>query len=70
MSFSKVNFWKEMKVLEEVEDEEPKLSLDEITEVLTNILESYNKLDDNVEIADKWIGGTLVLNPGNSSQSK
>jgi hypothetical protein len=69
-SFSKVNFLKEVKILEEVEDDEPKFSLDEVTEVLTNILESYNQLGENVEIADKWVGGTLVLKPGNSSQPK
>ncbi|MDR0605429.1 MAG: hypothetical protein LBG80_14105 [Bacteroidales bacterium] len=70
MSFSKINFWKEITVLEEVEDEEPKLTLNEVTEVLTNILEGYDKLGENVEIADKWVGGTLVLKPGNSSQPK
>ncbi|MDR1595273.1 MAG: hypothetical protein LBS43_12455 [Prevotellaceae bacterium] len=70
LSFGKANILKDMKVVEEVEDNKPKLSLDEVTEVLTNILERYNGINDYVEIADKWIGGTLVLNPGNASQPK
>jgi hypothetical protein len=70
LGFSKVNILKDMKILEKVEDNEPKLSLDEVTEALTNILERYNGLNEDVEIADKWIGGVLVLKPGNSSQPK
>jgi hypothetical protein len=70
LSFGKANILKDMKIVEEVEDNEPKLSLDEVTEVLTGILERYNGLNEDVEIADKWIGGALVLKPGNASQPK
>jgi hypothetical protein len=70
LSFGKNNILKDMKIIEAVEDNTPKLSLDEVTEVLTNILERYNGLNEDVEIADKWIGGVLVMNPGNSSQPK
>jgi hypothetical protein len=70
LSFGKANILKDMKILEEVEDNEPKLSLDEVTDALTNILKRYNGLNEDVEIADRWIGGALVLNPGNSSQPK
>jgi hypothetical protein len=70
LSFSKANVLKDMKVVEVVEDPEPKLSLDEVTEVLTRILERYNGISETAEIADKWIGGTLVLRPGNASQPK
>jgi hypothetical protein len=70
LSFGKANILKDMTVIEKVEDNEPKLSLDEVVEALTNILERYNGVNEDVEIADKWIGGTLVLNPGNSSQPK
>ncbi|MDR0386122.1 MAG: hypothetical protein LBH60_08600 [Prevotellaceae bacterium] len=70
LSFGKANILKDMKILEKVEDNEPKLSLDEVTGVLTGILEHYNGINEDVEIADKWIGGSLVLKPGNASQPK
>jgi hypothetical protein len=70
LSFGRANILKDMQVIEKVEDNEPKLSLDEVTGVLTDILERYNGLNEDVEIADKWIGGTLVLKPGNYSLPK
>ncbi|MDR0560342.1 MAG: hypothetical protein LBG92_09220 [Prevotellaceae bacterium] len=70
MSFGKNNILRDMKILEPVEDTEPKLSLDEVTDVLEKILERYTGLSENVQIADKWQGGTIVLNPGNATQPK
>jgi hypothetical protein len=70
MSFGKTNLLRDMKVLEAVEDLEPKLSLQEVTDALTNVLKPYLDLHENVQIADKWQGGTLILKPGNGSQPK
>jgi hypothetical protein len=70
MSFGKANILRDMKVLDAVEDNEPKLSLDEVTNVLTNILERYTNLSKDATIAEKWIGGTLVMKPGNASLPK
>jgi hypothetical protein len=70
LSFGKTNILKDMKILENVEDNTPRLSLDEVTTVLTAILERYTGLGKNVEIADRWIGGTITLKPGNSSLPK
>jgi hypothetical protein len=70
MSFGKANILRDMTILEPVEDTEPKLSLDEVTNVLTNILERYTNLSKDAPIGEKWIGGTLVINPGNGSQPK
>ncbi|MDR2025978.1 MAG: hypothetical protein LBQ01_00275 [Prevotellaceae bacterium] len=70
LSFGKANILKDMKILENVEDNKPRLSLDEVTEVLTAILERYAGISKDVEIADRWIGGTMTLKPGNSSQPK
>jgi len=70
MSFGKANILRDMTILEPVEDTEPKLSLDEVTNVLTNILERYTNLSKDTPIGEKWIGGTLVINPGNGSQPK
>jgi hypothetical protein len=70
LSFGKANILKDMKVLDKIEDSEPKLSLDEVTEVLTSILERHSALSEDVEIADRWFGGALVLKPGNASLPK
>jgi hypothetical protein len=70
MSFGKSNILRDMKVLEAVEDNTPKLSLDEVTDVLTAILRRYTDLNEDTEIADRWLGGTLVLKPGNDTQPK
>lgn len=72
MSFGKANILRDMKIIEKAEDTstEPKLSLEEVTSVLTNILERYNGLEEEIEIADKWIGGNLVMQSGNGTQSK
>ena len=49
-------------VLDAVASAEP--SLDEITEVLSDLLD--DRLDDvpRVDIASRWIGGTIVIRPG------
>jgi len=70
MSFGKTNILRDMKVLEPIEDNEPKLSLKEVTDVITNILQRYTDLNEDVEIADKWKGGNLVMQPANDTQSK
>ncbi|MDR2425290.1 MAG: hypothetical protein LBD59_11320 [Prevotellaceae bacterium] len=71
MSFGKTNILRDMKILETVEDNEPRLSLDEVTAVITSILERYTDLSRNTHIAEKWQGGTLVLKPGSEAlQSK
>ena len=63
MSFGKTNILRDMKILETVEDNEPRLSLDEVTSVITSILERYTDLNRNTHIAEKWQGGTLTLKP-------
>ena len=71
MSFGKTNILRDMKILETVEDNEPRLSLDEVTSVITSILERYTDLNRNTHIAEKWQGGTLTLKPGSEGlQSK
>lgn len=47
------------------------LSLAEVEEVVTFVLEKYQGLSAVVKIADKWKGGTLEMKPANASlQSK
>jgi hypothetical protein len=41
------------------------LSLDEIEKVLTHVLEKYNGLQSNIELGERWKGGTLIIKPQN-----
>jgi hypothetical protein len=70
MSFGKTNIMRDMKVLETVEDTQPRLALEEVTAVLTDILERYAGLTPDAPVADRWKGGTMTLTPGNGSQPK
>ncbi|MDR0694627.1 MAG: hypothetical protein LBF81_04935 [Prevotellaceae bacterium] len=63
----------EMEVVEEAEtaqDSVPKLTLEEVENALTLILDRYNGLEEEVELGDRWQGGTLILKPGNDALSK
>jgi hypothetical protein len=72
MSFSKTNILRDMRIIEKAEDTstEPKLTLAEVENVMEMILHRYGGVQENVEIAERWKGGTLILKPGNDSQSK
>ncbi len=72
MSFIKRNVINELTVLESAESNsnEPKLTLDEVEDALTLILNRYNGIHYTIEMADRWNNGTLILKPGNDSQSK
>lgn len=43
------------------------LSLKEVEEALTYVLDKYQGLSAEVKIAEKWIGGTLEMKPSNPS---
>lgn len=72
MTFSKNNIFRDIKILDEVQDisTEPKLTLDEVEGVMNMILHRYGAVQEVVDIADRWKGGVLVMNPGNDSQPK
>ncbi|MDR1055268.1 MAG: hypothetical protein LBL90_05480 [Prevotellaceae bacterium] len=72
MTFSKTNIFRDIKILDEVEDtsNESKLTLDEVESVLNTILQRYSGVQQVVDIANHWKGGTLVMKPGNDSQPK
>lgn len=62
----------ELKILD-TSDNEPRtgLSLAEIEEAITFVLEKHQGISQIVKIADKWKGGTLEIKPENSDlQSK
>ncbi len=72
ISLSKRNLDEELELLEPsaLISNEPKLTLDEVEEVLTLILDRHNGIDHEVEMAERWNDGTLILKPGNNSQAK
>jgi hypothetical protein len=72
MVFPKTTAMMEMNVVSEiVEDENPKqLSLTEVEQALTYILEKYNGIEQEVELGERWQGGTMILKPSNDSLPK
>ena len=55
---------------ENAQNNKPTLTLDEVEDVLTSILEKHNALEENIEIGERWEKGTLILTPGNGAQPK
>jgi len=72
MSFPKTTAMAEMKVVSEIAENEnsKQLSLSEVEQALTYVLEKYNGLEQEVELGDRWQGGTMILKPNNDSLSK
>ena len=68
VSFSKSNL-SEFTIIEKSEDEEQSdagvFSYDDMRIILEDILFQHNGIDQPVEIAEKWQGGTLKMEPGN-----
>lgn len=57
-----------LKVIEsrpELEDKEVPVS--DIQDMLIRILDTYNGIQEVVPLGEKWIGGTMILQPGNPS---
>ncbi|PCH72883.1 MAG: hypothetical protein COB98_11465 [Flavobacteriaceae bacterium] len=61
----------DIEVIEEVLPDEDNVSFYDIETTLTNILKKWSDVSEIVPLGDKWTGGTMVLNPGDTSlQSK
>lgn len=43
------------------------IDVDAIAKVMTSILDKYGMLQEVVPLGDKWTGGKLIMQPGNSS---
>jgi hypothetical protein len=54
-----------LQVLEKVESDFVPITLHEIQRALENVLDQKAALSETVEFANKWIGGTLLMKPGN-----
>lgn len=56
----------EFEVIESCQDDVDTISLYEMESALLKILKKWNGYSEIVPIADKWKGGTMVLQPGDS----
>ena len=72
VSFSKKKVIEDLELLQASDTalDEPKMTLSEVEEVLSSILEKHNAVDYNVPLGERWVNGTLVLQPSNGSQAK
>jgi len=59
----------EFEVIEGVEEEVDTVSFYEVEKTLKDLLKRYSDISEIVPIADKWKGGILVLQPGDSNLS-
>lgn len=49
------------------DDNQPRISLTELEELVTYVLDKYNGISHNVPLGSKWTGGTMLLQPSNKS---
>lgn len=57
-----------LKVIESApETLDKEVNMGDIEEVLTRILDKYNGIQEIVPLGEKWLGGTMILKPGNES---
>jgi len=72
ISFSKKKVVEDLELLDapDSENDEPKLTLAEVEEVLNAILEKHNAIEYNVPLGERWEKGTLILQPNNGTQPK
>ncbi len=57
----------DFEIIEGVEDEVDTVSFYEVEKTLRDLLKRYSDISEIVPIADKWKGGTLVMQPGDSN---
>lgn len=57
----------DLSVIERNEDTLPKtgLTISEIEKVMSYVLDKYGSLNEVIPLGDKWIGGTMLLQPAN-----
>lgn len=57
----------DFEVIEGVEDEVDTISFYEVERTLRELLKRYSDISEIIPIADKWKGGNIVLEPGDSN---
>lgn len=51
----------------DTDDNQPRISLTELEELMTYVLDKYNGISHNVPLGSKWSGGTMLLQPSNKA---
>lgn len=57
----------DFEVIEAAEDDVDTISFHEVETTLKSILKTWSDVSEVVTIADKWKGGTLIMQPGDSN---
>lgn len=57
----------EFEVIEAVEDEVDSVSFYEVETILKNMLKQWSDISEIIPIADRWKGGKLILQPGDTN---
>jgi hypothetical protein len=72
ISFSKRSVLDDLELLQEppVADRKPRVTLDEVTDVLRSLLEAGDAIEEKIIFGDKWTGGKLILQPAGNTQPK
>jgi len=72
VSFSKNSVIDDLELINTPEgaDNKPRLTLKEVEDVLTSVLDKHNALSEVVPLGERWTKGTLTLTPGNGAQPK
>ena len=60
----------DFEVIEALEDDLDTVSFSEVEKMLKNVLQRWSDVTPQVSIADKWKGGTLIMEPGTQTQNK
>ncbi len=55
-----------LEIIDLIEQPDDLISFEDIERAIIKILQKYSDIQENVEIADKWRGGQLILKPGNN----
>jgi hypothetical protein len=64
-----IDIGSDFEIIEAVRDEVDTVSFSEVETILTNILRKWSDVTSLVPLSDKWKGGNLILQPGDSNLS-
>lgn len=55
-----------IEVIDLIEQADDLISFEDVERRIINILQKYSDIQETVDIADKWLGGQLILKPGSA----
>jgi len=62
-----IDIYSDFEVIDAVEDEVDSVSFFEVETILRNMLKKWSDVSEIVPMADKWKGGKLILEPGDTN---